>query len=328
MLNRTITEALSPGEARQLKIQIGNYTNKIAEIEDWKSRLKQFSRAKHPAEMIDKLTAIQEKYQAAIDKMEQETSEEAKGLVKLAAGIKKNCGIAINLYKRSGKIWHWSSSHSADVLFAKSKAHPPTTETMRVVDNMLAKDFNAEALFSNSEYFPAFSSLTFNTTYIVFPIDGAKFTRISGDLHDAVVEDQIGALFDGEKLRQLHNKMYAEEGENNHKQWVEFCNRSRLYNASSWSVGEWDGFGGPNTWDRQWAVIEDMVQEGKLPTELLNDIRLENLISVNTLLYNFSVKAGPLQEIGHVLCSGQFYAIKVKHKDTLLKLLNIESNFF
>lgn len=328
---RIINEALAPGEARALKIQIGDYLAKMSEIEEWKRRLRMFKKADHPQAMIAKLTAIQDKYQAAIDKMEQDAKTgQGAPFAKLIDGIKRNCSSALELFQHTGRTWYWTSFSTGDVVFAKSGVKTDANDLMKQVDKVLARDYGCKAVFSNSEIFrrtPGYDQWAKDgrrsISYMVFPTDKAVFTKVEQDFIERVEEGTPGYLFDRQKLYAAYDMMA--DNSDTDTPWMEFCNKAGLSYRSRYDVGRWGGFGSGDEWEKQWTVIKEMVAEGKFPKELLKILDPDHIISKESLSTKYDITPGFQIDsyLPDVLCHGQFYAINRKFQSQVFGLLNI-----
>lgn len=326
-----LSEAIAPGDERAIDLKIGNYMQKIAELDNYERSLKDFTRADHPAALRDKIDAIRTKYENTIKELRATADKDGERLNVLLKAIEKHCSEAIKLYRSSGRQWFISTSNLDPVIYAKTPMKPPTNNTMIMADKLLGLR-GIKAQFHNSIMVYKSAAFDGKGRKLCFPLNGFSFARMDRSLSEVVAEDNPYNLFDRDKLRELWKELNKKpEGveEDNYSytdKYKEFARRANMSYLSAYDVGGWQGLGSEN-WETQFQVLQEMINEGLYPKSLEKFTNPEYYIGPNSL-DRFDV-SGTLDEhyMYEGLITGSYYAIDPSYRDYIVKKLNLGSYY-
>jgi hypothetical protein len=263
-------EALTPGEIRDIKIQIKDYEDEIYKLQRKKRELDdEFYFGSFPAEIQNKVNAYIEAYTREIEKLQKELRNAPQDLKfnNLMNGIKKNCSEIVAVYKKERSF-----------LYAQFNGATGQTAFYTVPRRLKLSNYygNASSIQTLIEkYYPEQSfesSLQVNSspgtfsnldTFIVFPRNG--FTTFWSRKIDNLdlSEGSIPRLFDRDIIGKAWDTFIGDE----EMFWKFKAVGGDTYYKEKQYIGEADGFMGRYNYIQNIKAIEKLIDRGVVGEE-------------------------------------------------------------
>ncbi len=320
---------LSPGEIRDIKIQIKDYEDEIYKLQRKKRELDdQFYFGSFPSEIQNKVNAYIEAYTKEIEKLQNELKNAPQDpkFNNLMNGIKKNCSEIVAVYKKERAFlyadFNGTSNQTAFYTIPKKLKLSNYYGNAAYIQTLIEK-YYPEQTFESSLQVSSFGSSS--DAYVLFPRNGfTTFWSPNMEQLD-LSEGSIPRLFDRDIIGKAWDTFIGDE----EMFWKFKAVGGDTYYKEKTYIGEADGFMGRYNYIQNIKAIEKLIDRGVVGEEWKPYTSWLNWVSESSFKKYFNFTTGDVTKLireGHsaIMYAPGVYAIQQKYRKQIVSALGIE----
>lgn len=323
---------VQPGERKGISFKLKKLEKISDKLRQYQNSMSHMKMAQLPGDLQKEMQQLQDKLNAEIDKVNQayqieyeksKVNDRPVKMDNLFKALAKNCKEIIKVYKElnrndfeRGKFLYRGIKSSDDALYGKPFESRKPKDSNRDLHELVNGTINSLGLAANRENAMfvtgdrSQASGYGNSLYIMFPIDGFKFTW-SKTVKDLVLDSgKRMDMMDKEAVRQLRELIKKTKAESK--------------DPSSFPISDPDDifYTGYN-YDYDYKRVSNAIDQGLLPDEaqtLLDDILTNKSIQEHFEFTDQELFNAILSE-KEIYIRGDYYAVKTEHSRELFKFL-------